>query len=76
MGDHVSMDAYNARYDAVVKEVENFKRCVDDGMLYSGSLEEAFRDMAAFLTLVGKNGILQNPENSSLERRRLNGLVS
>ena len=29
MGDHVSMDAYNYRFDKVTEKVENLKRCVD-----------------------------------------------
>ena len=35
MGDHVSMDAYNYRFDKVTAEVENKKRCVNDSLLYS-----------------------------------------
>ena len=39
MGDHVSMDAYNYRLDKVTVGVENKKRCVDDSLLYSDTLE-------------------------------------
>ena len=41
MGDHVSMDAYNYRFDKVTEKVKNKKRCVDDSLLYSYTLEEA-----------------------------------
>ena len=42
MGDHVSMDAYNARFDNITKGVEDVKRCVDDSLLYNKTLEGAF----------------------------------
>ena len=50
-GDHVSMDAYNARFDNIIKEVKNVKRCVDDSLLYCKSLEGAFLQTAEYLTL-------------------------
>ena len=62
MGDHASMDAYNYRFDKVTEKVKNLKRCVDDSLLHAKSLEEAFYQTADYLSLVGKNGILQNPE--------------
>ena len=63
MGDHISMDAYNARFDNITKEVEDVKRCVDDSLLYCKTLEEAFHQVTRYLTLMGENGILQNPDN-------------
>ena len=62
MGDHVSMDAYNYRFDKVTQGVENKKRCVDDSLLYSNSLEKAFYQAANYLHLMGSNGIIQCPE--------------
>ena len=53
MGDHVSMDAYNARFDNITKEVEAVKRCVDDSLLYCKTLEGAFHQTAKYLTLMG-----------------------
>ena len=61
MGDHVSMDAYNFRFDKITENVENKKRCVDDSLLYSKTLEDSFNQTAEYLTLMGENGILQNP---------------
>ena len=57
------MDAYNARFENVIKEVEYVKRCrcMDDSLLYSNTLEGAFHQNAKYLTLMGENGILQNP---------------
>ena len=38
------------------------KRCVDDSLLYCRNLEEHFHQVTKYLTLMGENGILQNPE--------------
>ena len=64
MGDHVSMDAYNYRYDKVTKGVADMKRCVDDSLLYSNTLEKAFHQADEYLTLMGNNEILQNPKKN------------
>ena len=71
MGDHVSMDAYNARFDIITKEVEDMKRCVDDSLLYSQTLEGAFFQTAKYLTLMGDNGILQNPEKFDFGKKEI-----
>ena len=62
MGDHVSMDAYNYRFNKVTQGVENKKRCVDDSLLYSNSWKGAFHQAASYLHLMGTNGIIQCPE--------------
>ena len=62
MGDHVSMDAYNYRFDKVMEKVDNLKRCVDDSLIYAKTLEDAFFKMAEYLSLIAQNGILQNPD--------------
>jgi hypothetical protein len=49
MDDHVSMDAYNCRFDMVTVGVENKKRCVDDPLLYSDTLEKSFIRAANYL---------------------------
>ena len=76
MGDHVSVDAYNYRFDKVTQGVENKKRCVDDFLLYSNSLEKAFHQAASYLHLMGTNGIIQCPESFSLGARRWTGQAS
>jgi hypothetical protein len=45
MGDHVSMDAYNYRFDKVTDDVENKKRCVDDSLLYTETLAHRLRTL-------------------------------
>ena len=56
------MDAYNYRFNKVTVGVENKKRCVDDSLLYSETLEKSFIQAANYLSLKGNNGIIQYPE--------------
>jgi hypothetical protein len=56
IGDHVSMDAYNYRFDKVTVGGENKKRCVDDSLLNSDTLENSFIQTANYLSLMGNNG--------------------
>ena len=46
----------------ITMQVENMKRCVDDSLLYSKTLEGVFYQTTQYLSLMGRNGILQNPE--------------
>ena len=56
------MDGYTHRYDKITREVKNMKRVIDDTLLYATDLGKAFQQVAEYLTLVGKNGIVLNPE--------------
>ena len=38
------------------------RRVIDDTLLYEENIEKAFHQVAAYLTLVGKNGIILNPD--------------
>ena len=61
-GYNTSGDAYTHRYDMVVMGVENMRRVIDDTLLYADNIEKAFYQVAEYLTLVGKNGIILNPD--------------
>ena len=41
------------------------KRVIDDTLLYAANLEKAFTQVAEYFTLLGKNGIILNPEKFS-----------
>ena len=53
---------YTHRNDRVTVGFRNIKRLIDNMLLYAKNLEEAFRQVAEYLTLVGKNGIILNSE--------------
>ena len=53
-------DAYTARFDKIVSEVENFKKCIDDTCLWDGTLAESFESTSRYLTLCSEAGIVFN----------------
>ena len=55
-------DGYTHRYDEITRKVKNMKRVIDDTLLFSKDLGKAFQQVADYLTLVGKNGIVLSPE--------------
>ena len=56
-----SGDAYTSRYDALVAHIDQKTKCVDDVLLWSDTLEEAFHQTTEWLDLCGRNGITLNP---------------
>ena len=59
-GYKVSGDAYTHRFDRVTMNVQSCDRVVDDSILYQSTIRDMFRHTAEYLTLCGRNGILQN----------------
>ena len=57
-----SGDGYTQRFDKITENVQKTRRVIDDVLLHHGDKKEAFEETAAYLTLVGKNGITMNPE--------------
>ena len=74
-GHHVSGNAYNKRFDMVTAHVMDVHRQVDDSLLWKSTADCFFRT-AEYLTLLGNNGILQNPASTSSTSRRWTGLGS
>ena len=56
-----SGDGYTSRYDAIISEVRNKIKCVDDTLLYASDIQESFIQTARYLELCGNNGITLNP---------------
>ena len=54
-------DAYTDRYDRIVKDVRRKTKCVDDTLLWSSNVEEAFTQVCEYLALCSANGIMFNP---------------
>ena len=57
-----SGDAFTRRYDAITANVKCMIRCIDDTLLWASNTEEAFHQIANYLYLCGKNGIVLNPK--------------
>lgn len=57
-----SGDAFTHRFDKVTMGFQNVKRVVDDSLVFADNIPDAFAKTAQYLSLIGKNGILQNPD--------------
>ena len=57
-----SGDAYTHRYDKITMGFKDIKRVIDDTLLYSKDIGSSFDKVSEYLTLVGRNGIILNPE--------------
>jgi hypothetical protein len=47
-----SGDAYTHRYDKITAGFKDIRRVIDDTLLFAKNLAEAFKQVAAYLTLV------------------------
>ena len=56
-----SGDAYTARYDALVSTLPRKTKCIDDALLWSSTIEEAFHQATEWLDICARNGITLNP---------------
>ena len=57
-----SGDAYTKRYDAIITDVKDKVKCVDDTLLWANDTKQSFFKTAQYLELCGKNGIILNPK--------------
>ena len=55
-------DIFTSRYDDVTKDIANKVKVIDDALLYSTDIENAFWDTWDFLTLCANNGVVINEE--------------
>ena len=56
-----SGDAYTSRYDAIISDIKNKVKCIDDTLLWAGDTEKCFTQTVQYLELCGRNGIILNP---------------
>lgn len=61
-GYKASGDGYTARFDGLIEDITNKTKCVDDTLIWSDSIEQAFHDAAAFLFRCGSHGITLTPD--------------
>ena len=64
-------DAYTARYDKVVAEVENMKKCVDDTCLWSDNLERSFISTCKYLSLCSNAGMVFNKKKFQFAQKEV-----
>lgn len=56
-----SGDAFTRRFDEIVADISRKTKCIDDALLWSDSMEEAFFQAVEWLDICGLNGITLNP---------------
>ena len=56
-----SGDAYTAWYDSLVAHIGSKTKCIDDALLWSETIEEAFHQAVEWLQICATNGITLNP---------------
>ena len=57
-----SGDAYTYRYDNITRGISRHMKIIDDSILWSDNLMEAFEQAGQFLTTVGRGGVVLNKE--------------
>lgn len=66
-----SGDGYNRRFDAILSDFTRKERCVDDTVFYDTDLETHWWRTIDFLTLVGRAGIVLNPDKFQFAQREV-----
>lgn len=56
-----SGDGYSRRFDEIVSDIPQKTKCVDDALLWSESIEQAFFHAVEWLDTCGRNGVTLNP---------------
>ena len=56
-----SGDGYTRRYDAIITDIKDKVKCVDDTLLWANDIEQSFTKTVQYLDLCGHNGIILNP---------------
>ena len=54
-------DAYTARYDRIIADFQDVKKCVDDSILWANTLEEIFNHTCKYISHCAEAGISFNP---------------
>ena len=63
-----SGDGYTRRFDEITADFPRKTTCIDDSLLWSDSIEEAFAHAVSWLDLCGRNGIILNPSKFVFSR--------
>ena len=56
-----SRDGYTRRFDEIVSDIPKKTKCIDDTLMWSDSIQEAFFQATQWLDICGNNGIILNP---------------
>ena len=71
-GFKASGDGYTRRYDEIISEVERKTKATDDTVLWDECMEDHWWRTIDYLDLVGRNGIIINPEKLQFAQKEVN----
>lgn len=57
-----SGDGYTSRYDGIVSHINQKTKCIDDTLLWSATIAEAYFQAVEWLDICGTNGVTLNPD--------------
>lgn len=57
-----SGDGYTSRYDGIVSHINKKTKCIDDTLLWSDSISDAYSQAVEWLHICATNGVTLNPE--------------
>ena len=57
-----SGDAYTRRYDEITANIKNKTKCIDDALIWAGSIRESYSQTVHWLSICACNGIILNPK--------------
>ena len=66
-----SGDAYTRRYDEIIIDIPRKTKCVDDTVLWDEILADHWWRMIDYLELMGKNGVVLNPEKFQFAQKEI-----
>lgn len=64
-----SGDGYTSRYDRLVEGVPRHTKCIDDALLWSSSITEAFHHAASWLDICAREGVVLNIKKYKFAQR-------
>ena len=64
-----SGDAYTRRFDEIALDFPRKTKCIDDTLMWSDSITEAFHHAVDWLDLCGRNGIVLNPAKFTFAKK-------
>ena len=73
MGFLTSQDAYSDRYDRIIADVPRKSKVVDDTVIWDCDLRTHWSRVLEYLELVGRNGVIQNPDKFQFSSREVDG---
>ena len=64
-----SGDAYTHRYDQITSNIDRHIKVIDDSLIWSNNMQQAWDDVTNFLSTVGSKGVILNSKKFQFAAR-------